>query len=302
MKRAIFAAVITLTSLLFQAPASASTEGCPDTWTIDLSKFPNNPELIQAKQTLGPKMVESQVQEVILKYEGEQGNMPAFPELAKSGGALRFSYWYLYGKSEIETTWKVEVKDCPNPGIFKFKSMLSANRFSKVEITTAANWASTHESVFTDFKKQQNFTNYLVQANVKAQAMIERQRPNSNSKSPKLLTFQIFPENAGIGDLLRSGSVYLFIQALTPKCLGPSTFAKGLTEIVFGQKCKFAWSVIERIEPNNPSNPDMKLVAFETFVIDASFKTSTIVCIKGKATKKVTASNPKCPSGYKVKK
>jgi hypothetical protein len=31
-------------------------------------------------------------------------------------------------------------------------------------------------------------------------------------------------------------------------------------------------------------------------------KKSTIVCIKGKLTKKVTAVKPKCPSGYKVKK
>jgi hypothetical protein len=29
---------------------------------------------------------------------------------------------------------------------------------------------------------------------------------------------------------------------------------------------------------------------------------TTITCIKGKLTKKVTAVNPKCPSGYKVKK
>ena len=30
-------------------------------------------------------------------------------------------------------------------------------------------------------------------------------------------------------------------------------------------------------------------------------KTTTITCIKGKTTKKVTAVNPKCPSGYKKK-
>ena len=33
----------------------------------------------------------------------------------------------------------------------------------------------------------------------------------------------------------------------------------------------------------------------------AQMKT-TITCIKGKLTKKVTALKPKCPSGYKVKK
>jgi V8-like Glu-specific endopeptidase len=34
----------------------------------------------------------------------------------------------------------------------------------------------------------------------------------------------------------------------------------------------------------------------------ASPKKSTITCVKGKLTKKVTAVNPKCPTGYKVKK
>jgi topoisomerase IA-like protein len=34
----------------------------------------------------------------------------------------------------------------------------------------------------------------------------------------------------------------------------------------------------------------------------AAIKKTTIVCTKGKLTKKVTAVKPKCPAGYKVKK
>jgi hypothetical protein len=34
----------------------------------------------------------------------------------------------------------------------------------------------------------------------------------------------------------------------------------------------------------------------------AAAKKTTITCVKGKTTKKVTAVTPKCPSGYKVKK
>jgi hypothetical protein len=33
--------------------------------------------------------------------------------------------------------------------------------------------------------------------------------------------------------------------------------------------------------------------------LEASRKTSTITCVKGKIIKKVTAVNPKCPGGYK---
>ena len=34
----------------------------------------------------------------------------------------------------------------------------------------------------------------------------------------------------------------------------------------------------------------------------AAIKKTTITCVKGKLTKKVTAVKPKCPSGYKLKK
>jgi hypothetical protein len=34
----------------------------------------------------------------------------------------------------------------------------------------------------------------------------------------------------------------------------------------------------------------------------AALKKTTIVCVKGKLTKKVTAVKPKCPTGYKLKK
>jgi hypothetical protein len=33
----------------------------------------------------------------------------------------------------------------------------------------------------------------------------------------------------------------------------------------------------------------------------AAMKKTTITCVKGKLTKKVTAVNPKCPGGYKKK-
>jgi hypothetical protein len=40
----------------------------------------------------------------------------------------------------------------------------------------------------------------------------------------------------------------------------------------------------------------------ETAAKAALTKKTTITCVKGKLTKKVTAVKPKCPTGYKVKK
>ena len=47
---------------------------------------------------------------------------------------------------------------------------------------------------------------------------------------------------------------------------------------------------------------DVDLVTFDVYAATkAVTKATTITCIKGKLTKKVTAINPKCPSGYKKK-
>jgi hypothetical protein len=47
---------------------------------------------------------------------------------------------------------------------------------------------------------------------------------------------------------------------------------------------------------------DVDLVTFDVFAAAKPVvKATTITCIKGKTTKKVTAVNPKCPAGYKKK-
>jgi hypothetical protein len=47
---------------------------------------------------------------------------------------------------------------------------------------------------------------------------------------------------------------------------------------------------------------DKKALARHQQEIIAASKKTTITCVKGKLTKKVTAVKPKCPAGYKVKK
>jgi hypothetical protein len=45
-----------------------------------------------------------------------------------------------------------------------------------------------------------------------------------------------------------------------------------------------------------------KILAAAKAKAAATAKKTTMTCIKGKLTKKVTAVNPKCPTGYKLKK
>jgi hypothetical protein len=300
MKKALLVVAIILFSTIPESPVNASTEGCPDTWNVDLTRFPNNPELIQAKKNLGPKMVETQLQEEIIKYSGELGDMPVQPEIAKTTGLFRILNWYLFGKSEVLTTWKVEVKDCLNPGIFKFRHLFSQNGFSEVQESTAEEWSKNHENFFVDFKKQQSFAEELLKANLKSQVVVDYGRDALNRSPDKLLITKVFPFFTGHPYLIGRGSSF-HLQALTPGCVGPSKIIRWQYEIVLGKTCKFAWSVLERVEPNSSTNSQMKLVLFEPFTIDASYRTSTITCIKGKLTQKVTALKPSCPAGYKIK-
>ena len=47
---------------------------------------------------------------------------------------------------------------------------------------------------------------------------------------------------------------------------------------------------------------DVDLVTFDVYAAPQTVaKATTITCVKGKLTKKVTAVNPKCPTGYKKK-
>jgi hypothetical protein len=301
MKRIVFAVLISLSSALVQVPATASTDGCPDSWSIDLTKFPSNPELIQAKQTLGPKMVETQIQRTMINYKGELGDMPPLPELAEAAVSQRSSYWYLLGKSDVETIWKVEVKDCPNPGLFKFRHKIFGNIFDEVQESSAAEWSKNNEKNFVDFKKQEAFAKDLLEANIKSQEMVNSSRSRNNGVGGLLLLLQVFPYSGGLNSFVGNSSISLQLQALTPGCIGVSKKVPGFSELVLGKQCKFAWSVLERVEPSNPTNQKKKLVMFEPFNIDASLKTSTITCVKGKLSKKVTAVSPKCPSGYRKK-
>ena len=61
-------------------------------------------------------------------------------------------------------------------------------------------------------------------------------------------------------------------------------------------RCVIAFSQ----EGNSEYKPANNLIL--DFTIAATAKKTTITCVKGKVTKKVTAIKPKCPTGFKVKK
>ena len=72
-------------------------------------------------------------------------------------------------------------------------------------------------------------------------------------------------------------------------------FENGMIRTKTSGRCVIAFSQ----EGNSEFKPASNLIL--DFVITASNKKTTITCLKGKLTKKVTAVRPKCPTGYKKK-
>jgi len=78
---------------------------------------------------------------------------------------------------------------------------------------------------------------------------------------------------------------------------------KNFQNFIYG---KLFTDTVERIKscPDSPSKPALASsppVPKESSLSTPKGKKTTIICIKGKTTKKVTGTNPKCPKGYKVK-
>ena len=291
MKRIVSAVLLSLTSTLIQVPSNAATEGCPDTWTIDTAQYPNQ-DLISAKEKNGLNMIVTESRK-FLSLNGELGELPdpnALDNLLKTDE--NYVFYYLYGRSLVEISSKVEVKNCP-ARIFIFKTVWKqAINFNS---TTASSWANSNPQRFQDFKEQENFAIVMNEAKVTVQNAINRQISNHQKFGlPLLLSTQAL--DGQIPQNLRYGYRPIIRPfALNPGCL--QSTKELWSAFNFGKVCQFAFGVFDG--SNLPSSQSITL--FEPFNLDLRIKSISITCIKGKVTKKVTAVNPKCPAGYKKK-
>jgi hypothetical protein len=279
----LFCLVIVLITFGLPSTSKAATDGCPDMWSIDTSQNPNS-ELGDAKFKLGPKMVQTVVSQKILEYKGETGSVPKLDNLLQRGTANPV-FIYLYGKSTVETIVKVEVKDCIKPQNFTFNHLLYERKLfsAPFEIINASTYAKQFPNLFIDFKKQEAFSAYIANEKLLAQSKIDKEKSFSQRRFfPTLLL--------GIGDSDESGfKGSLPIIPMTENCVKPSAERVGFAEFTFGKKCQFAWLSV------SPS----QLGLIEPFILDLTLNSKSVTCIKGKTTKKVSGTNPKCPKGYK---
>jgi len=290
MRRNLFVVLLALFSALFQIPSNAATDGCPDTWLIDTTQYPNQ-ELDAAKKRIGVNMAITTSAKVI-EYQGPLGSMPAHNVVT---APFRMNpLGYLYANSKVQTTVQVEVKGCANKGSFNFVSKWINPELNRFELTTAAKFADQFPEKFSDFKQQALFAESVRTLEKSLQERLEYPIRIGMKSIPFGLIDsweqrRLQPINA------RIGLYYTF--ALTPKCLNQTE--ENLIELVSGSgECKFALGA--RVRTNSMEKSYETTYIFEPFSINLP-SVKSISCVKGKVTKKVSAVKPKCPSGYKKK-
>jgi hypothetical protein len=291
MRRHIsFCLAIVLITLGLPAKTYAATDGCPDTWLIDTSQYPSK-ELDEAKMKLGQSMVKTIVSQKVIEYKGALG---VLPRLETDLLPRHPMYSYLYGHSIVETDIKVEVRNCSKPQLFKFRhGLYQPEGYNPGYISRPKQWKTmrvsewiqekTTRGKFVDFKKEESFPKYLEDKKSQIQEMVNKSKRDAN---PKLTTQVMMIEDTDENGL---NGFSLSPTALSENCVRPPTVQGRYPDFIFGKKCDFAW-IYTSYEAD---------VILESFTLDLTMKSNSITCIKGKTTKKVSGTNPKCPKGYK---
>lgn len=298
MKRILFsfllAVGLTITPIF---TASASTDGCPDTWKIDTSSNSGYEELTKAKYRLGSDLA---ISEPVIQYQNYSGELgPIAPPKDKS--LLTIEDVYLYGKTQV--LWKIDVqqKNCASKVTFVFnRGTLSSylgftNVYSNVDPQA---WAVANESSFVDFTKAAQFESCI--------------RAQQRILSPSNLTAEPLRNQllvGALGAVIRQRTYrdpcglsrvnqrrYLVYQDLTPECRFFTEESDRTTAIPKNGACEIALAL-----PTRES-----LIIFSKFEIKAKDFEVKVTCVKGKLSKKLTTykgyeDRIKCPAGYKKK-
>jgi len=163
---------------------------------------------------------------------------------------------------------KVEVKDCPARS---FIFPVQANSVLPLQDISAAEWAEKNPTKFRNFKEAQEWV-----ASIAAykESIIKTSQSFDTKK-------QNFPRIIGLRSVGLPGYTLLIFNQ---EC-GIELRSLSVGILKHGTTCKLGIATGDAI--------------FERFEIQNGSAVSSLVCTKGKTIKKVTGTNPKCPSGYK---
>lgn len=255
----IFLSLILLT---FGLPSNsyAATDGCPDTWVIDTTQFPNS-ELESAKLKLGRNIVTTETREYSPK-DNSWAKMPFYNS--------RHFPWI--DQLPQRVIIKVEVKDCSTKS---FIFPIQANSNLLLQDMSASEWSAKNPNKFRNFKLAEQ---WLSDISIYKNHIINMSKEFNDKKllsRPKFINLNVMDPQPGY-------RLLIFNQECGTDLINPSVF-----RLKQGTICQLGIGTED--------------VVFERFEIQNGNSGSTINCVKGKVTKKVTGINPKCPTGYKKK-
>ena len=144
--------------------------------------------------------------------------------------------------------------------------------------------------------------------------------PPAFDKSEGTLSYQVAAPHFGTtGDVFK-GSYDLVMRSEVARCvygfskapiqatlsITSSDGAQQVATTVIGERNGWLYLTAKNFEFSAPvikaKLSQEEAVPMPTATPTATPKKTSILCVKGKATKKVTAENPKCPTGYKKKR
>jgi hypothetical protein len=302
---------LTLIMITFGLPATSYADEieCPDTWIVDspedLTKYTSRTATLMTK-TYGPNSYAQKTKKKISYIFDATGENLLVSETPDQNDDLVNNGWALFMALVAPTTqnylvFNFSIEGCVSEGNFKIPYIVPEAKITKIPL---AEW-STNPEIQSKFPSEQVVEKITSQLGL----LINRSKNgyflkgNLNVNSPKYKALKVIPFS--VVDPFRATNMISApnIALLLPAQRDCFEFdAKEGLVIPKGKTCKVAAVMIDQKEITSRfavPNSKLNLIMLDEFTITAKEFLSTILCFKGKTTKKVSGTNPKCPKGYK---
>jgi hypothetical protein len=196
----IFLSLVFLPSIL-PTNSYAATEGCPDTWVIDTTQFPNS-QVESAKLKLGRNIVTTESREYSPK-DNSWTKMPFY-------NSRHFPWIDQLPQRAIV---KVEVKDCPTRS---FTFPIQANSTLLLQDMPASEWSAKNPNEFSNFKLAEQ---WLSDISIYKNHIIKMSKSFDDKKSlsPKFINLNVMDPQPGY-------RLLIFNQECGTDLINPSVF------------------------------------------------------------------------------
>lgn len=305
--------VLILISFGLPTNSYANEIECPNTWIVnnieDFSKYNSRTATILNK-IYGPNSYVQKTKkrmEWIFDSTGQNYLIPEF-HVTKDGDLIKANEgWALFmslvaPKTQNFLIFYFSIDGCPLEGKFKVPYTVPEANVSKIPLIE---WPSNPE-IKAKFSSEQVSEKIGTELDslikkIKAGYFLKGGRSLNNTyKGLKLIPFSV--SDPFYFTYVTSAPYLTMLLPAEPNCI-KLNLDHGLV-IPRGMTCKVAVVMADQKEISARSQSPaakLNLVLLDEFSISAKEFTISITCIKGKTTKKVSGSNPKCPKGYRVK-